>query len=116
MPELLVRATLAYFDKSQSVENRDDFARLENRNAGHLVDDDGLRSDELGFELRVAVIEKHCDHFLEIGVQLVEGSSLAMRSGKAGNVAHIQVRFGRPFDYRGIAVHGAILNMNVGSF
>ena|ERR1700682_1101664 len=116
MAELLVRTALAYFNKPQSVENRNDFARLEDRNAGHLVDDYGLRSDKLGFELRVAVIEKHCDHFLEIGVQLVECGALAMRSGKPGNVAHVQIRFGGPFNHRGIAVHGAILKMDVGPF
>jgi hypothetical protein len=52
-----VRAALAYFNKPQSVENCDDFARFEDRNAGHSADDDGLRADELGFELRFAVIE-----------------------------------------------------------
>ncbi len=57
MTELLVGTALAYFDKPQSLENRDDFARLENRNAGHSVDDDGLRTDKFGFELRFAVVE-----------------------------------------------------------
>jgi len=116
MAELLVRIALAYFDKTQSVENRDDFARFEDRNAGHSVNDDGLRADELGLELRLAVIQQHCDDFLQIGVQLVERGALAVRSGKARNVAHVQVRAGAAFNHGGIAAHGAILNEDVGPF
>ncbi len=72
MAELLVRSALAYFDKPQTGENRDDFARLENRNARHSVDNDGLRADEFGLELRFAVVKQHGDHFSKIGLQLVE--------------------------------------------
>ena len=111
-----VRTALAYCNKPQTIENRDDFARFENRNGRHSVDDDGLRTNELGFELRFAVIKQHCDHFSEIGVQLVERGALAVRSGKTRNVAHVQVRFGTAFNDGGLGAHGSILTTDVGSF
>ena len=50
-------------DIAATFKNGDDFARLENRNRRHSVDDDRLRANELGFELRFAIFEQHRDHF-----------------------------------------------------
>lgn len=55
MPKLLVRAALAHFDETERVEKCDDLAQLEDRDAWHS-DDDGLRADEFGPELRFAVL------------------------------------------------------------
>jgi len=62
MAELLVRAALTHFDETKRAENRDDLARLENRNAWHSVHDDGLRADEFCFELGLAIAEQHGNH------------------------------------------------------
>jgi hypothetical protein len=67
MPQLAVRASLAYFCKPKLPKQRHDLARLEDRRLGHqLRHFDGLSADELAFELGGAPFEKHFNHFLEI--------------------------------------------------
>jgi hypothetical protein len=45
---------------------------------------------------------------------IVERGALAVRAGKARNVAHEQVGVGATFDHRGVAAHGAILQTDMG--
>jgi hypothetical protein len=88
MAELLVGSALSYFDESQPVENRNDFARLEDRDASHS-DDYGLRTYEFGFELWLPILQQHGDHFTKVRVQLVEGRALAVRAWKPRNIADV---------------------------
>ena len=76
--ELLVRTALAHFDETQGGENRDHFTRTERGNAAHagLRDVERLRADELGLEIRIAVLEQHVHDFAEVGVELVERLAL----------------------------------------
>jgi len=62
--ELLVRTALAHLGKPERQQNGNDLARLENRDARHSGHDHGLRADEFGFELGLAIVEQHGDHFL----------------------------------------------------
>jgi len=105
--ELLVRAALAHFDEAEPREDRDDLARLKNRDARHSFDDDGLRADEFGLELRFAVLEQHRNHFAKIRVQLIERRSLAVRSRESRYVAHVEARIRAVLDNGGKSGHGA---------
>jgi hypothetical protein len=116
MSELFVRTALPYLNKAQRVQNRDNFSRLQNPDAPHSVNDNGLRADELRFECRLAIIEQHCNYFSKVGVQLIERGTLAMRSRKAGNLTDEKVCVGAAFNYGGIGAHGAVFKRNVSHF
>lgn len=105
MPKLFVRAALTNFLKPQSLQNRNDFARLENGNAGHLRNFDGLNSNELRLNVRRAVLAQHFDDVPQVGIEFVEGGRLGMCAGKAGNVANIKSRVRATLDHCGIGFH-----------
>lgn len=63
MPVLTVRASLPNLDKTQLLQDGRDFARLENRNVRHSSGYlHHLCTDEVAFELGIAVLEQHADH------------------------------------------------------
>src|SRR5687767_4257791 len=58
-----------------------------------------MNPDEFRFQLGLAVLKQHLDYFGQIVLQLVEGFTLRMGTGKTGNVSNEQSRFRAPFDY-----------------
>ena len=108
MTKLFVRAALTYLDETKRGEDRDDLAGLKNRNARHSIDDDGLGADELGLELRFAVLKQHRDHLTQICVQFIERCALAVRARESRHVAHVELCIGAVFDHGSIGRHGAI--------
>lgn len=99
MPELLMRTALPHFDKAELPEKRDNFARFQNWRLAHgLRHFDGLCADEHAVESRIAFLEEHFDHFLEIGTQFVERLALAVRAGKTWHPPHVQTGVRVTFD------------------
>ena len=105
MPELLMRTALTNFLKPQPLQNRNDFAGLEDGDTGHSRNFDGLHSDELRFESRGAVLAQHLDDFLQIRVEFIERRGLRMRARKAGNIANIKSGIRATLDHCGIGFH-----------
>ena len=52
----------------------------------------GLGSNELGIELRLAIFEQHLNYFLKIRVQFIERRRLGMGSWETGHVSDVQSR------------------------
>lgn len=70
-----------------------------------LRDSDELGADELGFKLRLAILEKECEDFLQIRLELVERLSLSVSAGKAGNKADIESGLGATLDNCRVGFH-----------
>lgn len=104
--ELLVRTTLPDFGETEARKDGDDLTRLEDRNTGHL-NDYGVGPDELGLQLRLAILEQHGDHFAEIRVQLIERCALAMRAGETRYIPDVKIGFRAMLDDSGIGMHGS---------
>ncbi|MDE0303571.1 MAG: hypothetical protein OXI87_01615 [Albidovulum sp.] len=107
MAELLVRASLPGFLETEGGENGNDFTRLENGAGGHWLSsyENDLRADRLGLRRRSTVVQEHWDDFPEIAIELVERLALAVRSGKARNMADIQTGVPAALDNGGESVH-----------
>ena len=106
VPELLVGAALPDFGKPEALKARDNLPRLEDGQRTHSGDAHRLRSDELRFELRLAILKQHGDHLREVGLQFLHRRPLAMRSPKAGNVTYQQASLSIALHYRCIRSHG----------
>jgi hypothetical protein len=76
--ELLVGAPLSNLDEAQAFEQGDDLAWLESGQCPHLRNLDGVVSDELGLELRFAILQEHAHDFLQVALQFVEGPALGV--------------------------------------
>jgi hypothetical protein len=62
-----VRTPLTDLDESEIGQDGGNLARLEDWYVPHRLGDlDRLRPHELTLESRSAVLEQHCDHFLEV--------------------------------------------------
>lgn len=108
MPELLMRTALPHLDKPELPEKRDDFARFQNWRLAHgLRHFDRLCADEHAVESRIAFLEEHLDHFLEIGTQFVERLALAVRAGKTWHPPHVQTGVRVSFDDGSEVFHDA---------
>ena len=69
MSELPMRTSLANLDETESQKDCNDFARFKNGKVAHRSGDcDLLNSDELGFQLRLAVLQQHGDDFLKVAL------------------------------------------------
>lgn len=64
VPVLSMRSSLADFEEPEPFQDPRDLPRFEDWDVAHLRDLDGLRSDELTFQLRLAVLEEHRDDLL----------------------------------------------------
>lgn len=114
--ELFVRTALTHLDEAKGNQNGDDLARLEDGYVSHSSGNrDVLNPDELGFELGLAVFEKHADDFLEVAVELVERFALRMRARKARNETDKQPGLRAPFNHRGIDSHGFLRSLCQGA-
>jgi hypothetical protein len=60
---------------------------------------DELRSDELRLDIRLAVLEEHLDHFLQVGIELVERFPLRVRAGETRHEPHVKARLGIALDH-----------------
>jgi hypothetical protein len=69
--ETAVRTPLSNLDETVSLEKSYDLARLENRSRPHLGDSDRANPDELRFERRLAILQEHLDHFVQIALKLI---------------------------------------------
>lgn len=106
MAEPLVRAALTYFHETQSDEDGDRLARLENGDRWHsLSDHDGLRADILAHHHGRAFIEDHGDDFPEVAVEFLERPALAVGARKAGDIPNIEIRIRASLHDGGISMH-----------
>ncbi|MCC7424868.1 MAG: hypothetical protein IT428_31740 [Planctomycetaceae bacterium] len=73
MSELLVRSSLANFPETNCQQSGNNLMGLEHRQFRHDSDDlERLCSDKLRVELRLALFQKHLDHFGKVLLQLIE--------------------------------------------
>ena len=73
MARLLVRTTLAHFCEAEVGEDADDLSRFEDRQLRQtLTYSNELCANELRFDLRLSVFEKHRQDLAKIGIQLVK--------------------------------------------
>lgn len=105
MPELNMRAALTNFLEPQLMQNGNDLAGLEDGDAGHSGNFDGLNSDELRFKARGTILAQHLDDLLEIGIEFIQGGRLRMRTGKAWNISDVESGIGTTLNYSGIGFH-----------
>ncbi len=110
MCELLVGAALPDLSEAQSDQDRDDFARLENRKPRHLGGD-RLDPYEFALQLGFAILEEHCDDFTEVLGQLFLRLSLGVSAGKPGDVADQKPRLGIALNYGREFSHYSILSV-----
>ena len=77
MAVLPVRSALANLGEAQTFQDDRDLARLsEQERHPRLRDLDGLRADELPFELGFAILEKHADYLFEVLPKLIDRGTL----------------------------------------
>jgi hypothetical protein len=99
VPELLVRTALPHLREPEGLKDRDDLARAEDGYVTHGSGDLHRRgTDELSLHLRLAVLEEHLDHFLEVVHQFLDGIALRVSARKARNMTHVQARVRGAFD------------------
>jgi hypothetical protein len=67
---------------------------------------EGLRSDEFGVEIRIAIFEKHGDNLFEVLSEFVDCYALRMRTRPPGDVADINAGLSIFLDDRGKVPHG----------
>ena len=63
MAELFMRAALADLDETESIEDPNDFLRLEDRHAPSSADDDLLCANELGHDRGSGILQQHLNDF-----------------------------------------------------
>ena len=63
-----------------------------------LGDANRLSSDELRFEVGFAILKQHGDDLSQVGLQLLQGFALAVRSTETGNVPYEEACFSVTFD------------------
>ena len=107
MTELLVRPALPDLRKAETLQDRDDLARLEYRQIRHdSRERDTLSADKLSFKHRFSIFQEHFQHFAKIRVELVQRGGLRVGSRESGNVAHVETGLRILFDNRRVLFHG----------
>ena len=105
--KLLVRTALAYLDKAQALQGRDNFGGLEDRDIAHDSGDrDVLNPNEFRFKNWLALLKKHRKDFTKISVQFVECRTLRVCAGEAGNETNEETGVRVALDYGGVCFHG----------
>ena len=88
------------FGKTESDKDGDDLTGFEDGNTTHNSSDgDVLNSNELGFQHRFAIFQKHCYDFAQVVVNLVQGFTLRMGAWKAWNKTNEKARLWAAFNY-----------------
>lgn len=99
--ELLVRAALADFSKSEPDKNGNDFMGFEDRNIAHDSSyGNVLNPDKLRLQHGFAILQKHCNYVVQVMVDFIQRFALGMRARKAGNETNEQAGLCAPFNYR----------------
>jgi hypothetical protein len=87
VPELLVRATLPDLREAVGLQQSDDFPRSQDGNGAHSSGDlDSTHIDELGLEIRLAILEEHFDDLSEILLKLIDVGALRVGTGPSGHI------------------------------
>lgn len=73
---LPMRSAMSNLDEPELLQDPRDLTGLEDGHVAHLRDLDGLRSDELAFQPRLAVLEEHRDDLFEVCSQLIDAGAL----------------------------------------
>lgn len=90
MTKLFVGTALPHLHKALPVQEFDNFAWLENRDGAHFSGDLNLPdTNELGFQLRLAVLEEHRNYFAKILFHLVHIRTLRVGTRPPRNVPDI---------------------------
>jgi hypothetical protein len=111
IPELFMRTALANFGEAESEKNGQDLIGLEDGNNAHGSSyGNVLNSNKLGLQRGFAVFEKHCNHVVQVVIDLIQRFSLRMRAGKTGNKTNEQASSLAPLNYRRINLHGWLRN------
>jgi hypothetical protein len=106
MLELLVRAPLPNLSEPESLKHGDDLARLEDGRLHGSRHGDGLYADELRLERGFAILKQEGNDFTQIGLQLVQRLRLAMGTGKARDIADVELCVGIPLNDGRVCGHG----------
>lgn len=99
MTKLFVQTTLADFNKPHFLQNGGHFTRFQDRNCSHSGHKNFLRANELRFELRLTIFQKHFDNFLQVGAQFIQRFRLRMRARETRNIADIIAGIGVFFNH-----------------
>ncbi len=92
---------MANFCETEFGENGNDFIRLENGNMAHgLSDGDVLNPDKLRLQHRFAVLQKHCNHILQVVVHFIQRCSLRVGAWESGNKTNEKASLLASLDYR----------------
>ena len=107
MAELLVRAALSNFFKTERGEHDYDLSRLEDRDRRHprSSDYDDLGANKFAFHDGHTFVEDQGNDFLEIVIELLKRFALAVRAGKARNVTDIEAGIRTMFNYGSKNLH-----------
>ena len=107
MTELLVRAALAYLGEPEPLKQRDHLAGFQDRRLRHGSGNaNSLNTDEFRLERLVTILEKHRNHFSQVGVEFVETSCLRVCSGEARDISYVQPGVRITLNYRSVLPHG----------
>jgi hypothetical protein len=58
-----------------------------------------LQANEISFELGLAILNLHLNHLMEVGLQFLNGLSLAMGPGESRHIANQQSRAGTALNH-----------------
>jgi hypothetical protein len=58
-----------------------------------------LQANEISFELGLAILKQHLNHLMEVGLQFLNGFSLAMGPGESRYIANQQSRAGTALNH-----------------
>ena len=105
MPKLLMRAALTGLLKPQGLQDRNHLARLQNWNATHLSNFDGLNPNKVRLNMRRPIAAQQPDNFFQVSVEFIQRGGLRMRAGKTRNVANEQTGIRATLDHGGIRFH-----------
>jgi hypothetical protein len=78
---------------------------MKSRYVTHSSYPHGLRTHELRLQYRIAILEKHGDHFFEVPAQLILRCTLRVRARPPGDVTNKQTSVWIAFDDSGERAH-----------
>ncbi len=67
-----------------------------------------LQANEIGFELGLAILKQHLNHLLQVGLQFLNGFSLAMGPGESRHITNEQSGAGTALNHSGKRSHGLV--------
>jgi hypothetical protein len=67
-----------------------------------------LQANEISFELGLAILKQHLNHLMEVGLQFLNGLSLAMGTGESRHITNEQSGAGTALNHSGKRSHGLV--------